>query len=75
VRTGDRIQRREVTVGGGHGSGQLGWISFGLGSETTAEVRVTWPDGHVGPWEEIAADGFALVSRDGGATPWQPNSE
>ena len=28
---GDRVMRREVTVGGGHAGGQLGWIHFGLG--------------------------------------------
>ena len=31
VRVGDRIVQRELTVGGGHASGQLGWIHFGLG--------------------------------------------
>ena len=31
VQAGDRTIQREVTVGGGHASGQLGWIHFGLG--------------------------------------------
>ncbi len=31
-----RDQRREVTVGGGHAGGQLGWIHFGLGPATRA---------------------------------------
>ena len=35
VKVGDRTVRREVTVGGGHASGQLGWIHFGLGRRTT----------------------------------------
>ena len=32
VRAGERTTTREVTVGGGHASGQLGWLHFGLGS-------------------------------------------
>ena len=50
VKVGDRIQRREVTIGGGHGGGQLGWTHVGLGSADEAQVRVQWPDGEIGPW-------------------------
>jgi enediyne biosynthesis protein E4 len=74
VRVGDRIQRREVTIGGGHGGGQLGWLSFGLGSATEADVRITWPDGDVGPWITVPADGFSIISSDGEATPWEPRA-
>jgi hypothetical protein len=73
VRSGDRSTVREVTVGGGHAGGQLGWIHFGLGGAAEAEVRVTWPDGEVGPWVPVDANGFATIER--GATtaiPWQP---
>ena len=45
VRAEGRIQRHEVTVGGGHVSGQAGWSHFGLGGAQAAEVRVQWPDG------------------------------
>ena len=31
VQVGDATMRRELTVGGGHASGQLGWTHFGLG--------------------------------------------
>ena len=31
VTVGETTLRREVTVGGGHAGGQLGWIHFGLG--------------------------------------------
>jgi hypothetical protein len=73
VRTGDRTQRREVTIGGGHAGGQLGWIHFGLGRAESAQVRVQWPDGEWGPWLDVAADGFAIVEREPGvARPWQP---
>ena len=40
VRINGSVSRRELTIGGGHGGGQLGWIHAGLGSATTAEVRV-----------------------------------
>ncbi|MEZ5885826.1 MAG: CRTAC1 family protein [Paracoccaceae bacterium] len=58
VRTGDRIQRRELTVGGGHASGEAGWWHFGLGSAAAADVRVLWPDGTAGDWQAVPADGF-----------------
>jgi enediyne biosynthesis protein E4 len=65
---------REVTVGGGHAGGQLGWQHLGLGAAEVARLRVQWPDGEVGPWLELPAGGFAVVDRDAAtATPWTPN--
>jgi len=74
VRVGDTlIGRREVVVGGGHISGQLGWTITGLGPATEAEVRVTWPDGEQGPWQRVGVDTFALIERGGAApVPWTP---
>jgi hypothetical protein len=68
VRVGDQTMQREVTIGGGHASGELGPIHFGLGRATTAQVRVTWPDGQVGPWQDVGANQRLLVMRDA-ATP------
>ena len=56
------------TVGGGHAGGQLGWIHFGLGEADRAEVRVTWPDGEVGPWSRSRPNRFATIER-GAAEP------
>jgi enediyne biosynthesis protein E4 len=73
TRTPDRAWRREIVIGGGHGGGQLGWTHVGLGEADLAEVRVTWPDGEVGPWMPAAANGFVEIER--GATaprPWTP---
>ena len=64
VRIGDRVVTREVTIGGGHAGGQLGWVHFGLGEQAQAEVRVQWPDGEVGPWETVAAGERAIIDRD-----------
>ena len=63
VRAGDRTQLRELTVGGGHVSGSLGPVHFGLGTTARAEVRVTWPDGEIGPWHTVSADQRVLVER------------
>ena len=70
VRFGDRALTREVTVGGGHASGQLGPIHFGLGTADRADVRVTWPDGEVGPWLPVDADRTVRIQR--GASAAQP---
>ena len=71
VRTADRTIEREVTVGGGHAGGQLGSVHFGLGAAEAAEVRVTWPDGEVGPWVPVAANQFLNVNRvEREVTPW-----
>lgn len=67
VRTGGRVQRRELTIGGGHASGQLGWIHFGLGEAATADVRVAWPGGEIGPWQPVMANTFDVVRRGAGS--------
>jgi len=75
VRTGDRTQAREVTVGGGHASGQLGWLHTGLGSANQAEVRVQWPDGSAGPWMTVDADQRVRIVRGETAPrPWKPEA-
>lgn len=55
VRMGDLVVTREVTIGGGHASGQLGPHHFGLGPSKSADVRVTWPDGTVSDWVSVDA--------------------
>jgi hypothetical protein len=63
VQLGETTLRRELTVGGGHAGGQLGWTHFGLGASSKAQVRVQWPDGEVGPWEQLSANQFVTVVR------------
>ncbi len=75
VRTDERTIEREVTVGGGHVGGKSGWIHVGLGAADGAEIRVTWPDGEVGPWLAVDADRFVTVSRGSNeAEPWDPTT-
>jgi enediyne biosynthesis protein E4 len=59
-----RIMRREITVGGGHASGQNGWWHVGLGPQTAAEIRVTWPDKSTGDWQSLPADGFYILEQN-----------
>jgi hypothetical protein len=76
VKIGEATVRREVTVGGGHAGGQLGWVHVGLGPADGAEIRVQWPDGVVGPWLHAAADQFATIERDATRIqPWLPPKE
>jgi hypothetical protein len=63
LRLGDRTIEHEVTVGGGHASGEMGWIHLGLGAADRAEIRVTWPDGQVGEWIEVGDEPFVTVER------------
>lgn len=72
VDTGDHVQQREVTSGGGHAGGGLGWLHFGLGPRPAARVRVIWPDGVVSDWADLGADGFYDLARDRAPVPWHP---
>jgi hypothetical protein len=73
VRAGDRVARRELTIGGGHAGGQLGWVHFGLGDAPGADVRVLWPGGEIGPWIRVRANEFTLVTRGvAEARRWSP---
>ena len=72
VRTGDTVQTRELTVGGGHASGSLGWVQLGIGDATQPEVRVTWPDDEVGPWMPVDRSAWSIITR-GADAPTQAN--
>jgi hypothetical protein len=65
--------RREVTVGGGHASGEIGWLHVGLGAAESATVVVQWPDGTTGEPVRVQADTFATLERDSAdAVVWEP---
>lgn len=73
VKAGGRTQRREITVGGGHAGGTLGWVHLGLGAEASAVVRVEWPGGQRGEWIPIRANRFFVIERERGqARRWIP---
>lgn len=72
VKAGGRVQRRELTVGGGHAGGQLTWVHFGLGEAREAEARMIWPDGTADAWSSVEADGHYLLRRDETPARWSP---
>lgn len=71
VKHDGHILRREITIGGGHAGGSLGWHHFGVGGDTEVEFRVIWPDGVVDEWQKVAAGGFYRVSPRKAAVKWE----
>jgi hypothetical protein len=72
LRLGDRVVTREITAGGGHGGGQVGWWHFGTGDAAAAEVRVTWPGGATGDWQAVEPGGFWVLAPDTAPRRWMP---
>jgi hypothetical protein len=73
VKRGDAVTRREVNVGGGHASGQLGWIHLGLGAAANANVRVIWPDGIAREYANLSTGQFLVLSKNMAApVVWKP---
>ncbi|MDZ7908750.1 MAG: CRTAC1 family protein [Gemmobacter sp.] len=72
LRTEAGMQRREITLGGGHASGQMVPHHFGLGAASSAEVRVIWPDGHAGDWQTLAAGKVWTLPKQGVAAAATP---
>jgi enediyne biosynthesis protein E4 len=73
VKTGGKVTRREITIGGGHAGGELGWTHFGLGDAAEADVRVVWPGGETGRWETVPANQFLIADHvSGELRPWAP---
>ncbi|MEM9434977.1 MAG: CRTAC1 family protein [Pseudomonadota bacterium] len=62
-------QSQEITVGGGHVSGQVSPVHFGLGSRSEAKVRVIWPDGTQGPWRNLLAGRSYVMWKSGAVQP------
>lgn len=74
VDAGGRTVQRELTIGGGHASGQLGWVHFGLGDASSATVRVTWPGGGVTETSDVPANSFVVLDPDGEPEFWEPTA-
>ena len=71
MRPGDKIEHRENFVGGGHASGTAGFLHFGLGAQSASQIRVQWPDGTQGDWQDVKADGFYVVEKGKAPTEWK----
>jgi hypothetical protein len=73
VKVRNRVLEKEVTVGGGHASGQLGWLHFGIDQADSVEVRVQWPDGEKSPWMNTSPNQFLIVERGASEVAvWEP---
>jgi hypothetical protein len=72
IRRGDKVERHEIASGGGHVSGSIGWLHFGLGPAEAAEMRVIWPDGQAGDWQSLPANSFQILRPGAAPEPWTP---
>ncbi|VAW15991.1 FG-GAP repeat domain protein [hydrothermal vent metagenome] len=63
VKTGNLSQSRTVQIGGGHASGQVGFVHFGLGVAERATIRVQWPDGDWSHEYRVFANNFVVIPR------------
>ncbi len=64
VKTGNVTQSRRIQVGGGHASGQIGFVHFGLGVAERAKIRVQWPNGDWSHEYRVFANNFVQVTKD-----------
>jgi hypothetical protein len=63
LKSNGNLHTREITIGGGHASGNLGPHHCGLGKASKASARVIWPDGTSTEWREMDANQVVLVER------------
>ncbi|GAA0787052.1 CRTAC1 family protein [Roseibium denhamense] len=63
VKTGNRTLVKDIQVGGGHASGQLGFVHFGLGVAERANVRIKWPDGDWSHGYRVFANSHVVIER------------
>lgn len=72
IKRGEVVERHEIASGGGHVSGSVGWLHFGLGDAAAAELRVVWPDGTEGEWMTLPAGRFQILQPGQAPEAWQP---
>ena len=72
IRRGEAVERHEITSGGGHASGSVGWLHFGLGTAESADLRVIWPDGTEGDWQALPAGSFQILRPGKPPEVWTP---
>lgn len=67
VTNGMKTWVREITIGGGHASGNSTLAHFGLGNFDRVKIRVIWPDGATSNWLTVQPNQILRVDRDGNA--------
>lgn len=63
VKSGNETRVRKVQIGGGHASGQLGFIHVGTGVAERAEIRIKWPDGEWSAPYRVFANNFVVIEK------------
>ncbi len=71
VDLGGRTIRQELVVGGGHASGHMGWMHFGLGAAQQVKLRVQWPHGAWSDWHTATANANYTVDKSAGLQAWK----
>ncbi len=64
IKTGNLTQTRTIQVGGGHASGQAGFVHVGLGVAERASIRIKWPDGEWSHQYRVFANNFVVVRKN-----------
>jgi hypothetical protein len=64
VKSGNASRTRTVQVGGGHASGESGFVHVGLGVAERASIRVKWPDGQWSAAFRAFANNFLIIERN-----------
>ena len=73
VKSGNTTRIRSVQVGGGHASGESGFIHVGLGVAERASIRIQWPDGQWSAAYRAFANNFLVIDRNSTEpTYWYP---
>jgi enediyne biosynthesis protein E4 len=72
IKRGAAVERHEITSGGGHASGSVGWLHFGFGTATEAEMRVIWPGGTEGAWHVLPVATFQILRPGSEPQAWTP---
>ena len=69
VTTGGVTQLREQDGGYTRWAQNQQWLHFGLGGNTTANIQIRWPSGHVDNFNNVAADRLYVATQGIGVTP------
>ncbi|WP_282608976.1 VCBS repeat-containing protein [Pelagibius sp. Alg239-R121] len=76
VKSGNETRVRKIQIGGGHGSGRLGFLHVGTGTAERAEIRVKWPDGAWSQPYRVFTNNFVVIRRGAKtARYWYPAEE
>lgn len=74
VKTGNHTRVKDIQIGAGHASGQLGFVHFGLGVAERASIRIKWPDGDWSHPYRVFANNHVIIERGAKkAKLWYPH--